>query len=106
MAIDPQLTGFMPHTVTIQNYASRNSYGEDTHSATTRTAKAYVEPTFTLDTQRDTREQSQPKRIYVADTNITLQSKITLPDGTIPEIVTVEVHNVVTGLEHTVVTFL
>lgn len=106
MAIDPQLLAFMPHTVTIQNYSTRNSYGEDSHSATTRTAKAYVEPNFSLSTQNTTREQSQPKQIYVADTNITLQSKITLPDGTVPEISAVEVHTVVAGLEHTVVTFL
>jgi hypothetical protein len=106
MAIDPQLLSFMPHTVTIQNYSSRNSYGEDGHSATTRTAKAYVEPTFTLSTQNTTREQSQPKRAYIADTNITLQSKITLPDGSIPEISTVEVHDTVVGIEHTIVTFL
>lgn len=106
MAIDPQLLSFMPHTVTIQNYSSRNSYGEDTHSGTTRTARAYVEAGFTLDTQNTTREQSQPKQIYVADTNINLQSKITLPDGTVPEIVRVEVYTVVGGLEHTVVTFL
>lgn len=106
MAIEPQILSFMPHTVTIQAYASRNSYGEDTHSATTRTAKAYVEPTKVLGNDNTTREQTQPKRIYVADTNITLQDKITLPDGTVPEISTVERHVEVLGLEHTVVTFL
>lgn len=106
MAIDPQLSSFMPHTVTIQAYSSRNNYGEDTHSVVTRTAKAYVEPTKVLTTANTSREQHQPKQIFVADTNITLQDKITLPDGTVPEISTVEVHTVVPGLEHTVVTFL
>jgi len=104
MAIDPQLLSFMPHTVTLQNFSSFNNFGEENHSATTRTAKAYVEPNFSMDTQLAVREQSQPKRIYVADTNIDLRTKITLPDGTIPDVVSVEKHLEVIGLEHTVVT--
>lgn len=105
MTIDRQLYDFMPHVVTIQAYSSRNTYGEVVPSATTRTAKAYVEPTKVLDYRNDHREQHQPKRIYVADTNITLQDKITLPDGSTPRIDTVEKHVEVIGLEHTVVTF-
>lgn len=104
MAIDPQLLSFMPHTVTLQNFSSFNSYGEENHSATTRTARAYVEPNQVLGTQLTTREQSQPKRIYVADTNIDLRTKITLPDGSVPDVVAVEKHIEVLGLEHTVVT--
>lgn len=105
MSLDIQLSAFMPHTVTIQSYSAKNNYGEDTHSATTRTAKAYVDPNKVRDNTVTTQEQHQPTQIYVADTNITLRDKITLPDGTTPKITTVEVHVEVIGLEHTVVTF-
>lgn len=105
MTIEWQLYTFMPHTVTIQSYASRNNYGEDVHSGTTRTAKAYVEPNKVRDNTNTTQEQHQPKQIYVSDTNITLQDKITLPDGTTPKITAIERHVEVLGLEHTIVTF-
>ena len=105
MALDVQLVAFMPHTVTIQSYSAKNSYGEDTHSANTRTAAAYVDPNKVRDNTVTTQEQHQPKQIYVNDTNITLRDKITLPDGTTPKITSVEVHDVVAGIEHSVVTF-
>lgn len=105
MTIDRQLYDFMPHTVTIQAFSTKNNYGENSHSATTRTAKAYVEPAKALSYTTTEREQHQPKRIYVADTNITLQDKITLPDGTTPRIDNIEKHVEVVGLEHTIVTF-
>lgn len=106
MAIDRQIYEFFPHTVTIYPFSSKNNYGEDVQSASGRTAQAYVEPTKTISETNTTREQSQPKQIYVSDTSITLQDKIMLADGTTPEIATIEVHTVVAGLEHTVVTFL
>lgn len=105
MTIDRQLYDFMPHTVTIQAFSSNNNYGEQTHSVVTRTAKAYVEPNTVMSFTKDARDQHYPKKIYVADTNITLQDKITLPDGTIPRIDALEKHIEVTGLEHTIVTF-
>lgn len=105
MALERQLYDFMPHVVTIFPYSARNNYGEDTHSGVSRSARAYVEPTKVRDTMNDTQEVHQPKRIYVADTSITLQDKIVLPDGTSPKITTVERHVEVLGLEHTVVTF-
>lgn len=106
MAIDKQLSSFMPHTVTIQAFSSKNSYGEDTYSATTRTASAYVETNIVLNAGTNTNEQHQPKQIYVSDTSIAITDKITLSDGSIPEIVSIEPHTEVTGLEHTIVTFL
>ena len=42
MAIDKQLSSFMPHTVTITSFSSKNNYGENTFSGS-RTARAYVE---------------------------------------------------------------
>jgi hypothetical protein len=106
MAIDRQIYEFFPHTVTIYPFSSKNAYGEDVQSGTGRTARAYVEPRKSLSETTTTREQSQPKQIYVSDTSITLQDKIMLADGTTPEISTIEVHTVVEGIEHTVVTFL
>lgn len=104
MAIDPQLTSFMPHTVTIAPYSARDNYGEESYG-TTRTAKAYVEPNTVLDAGNTVNEEHRPTTAYVADTSITVRDKITLPDGTTPEIASIQTHDVVTGLEHTVVTF-
>lgn len=106
MAIDPQLLSFMPHTVTIQPYASVNNYGEDQQNAgSQRTAKAYVEPSKVMADGMQTREDHQPIRAYIADTSITLRDRIILPDGTAPEIASVDKHVEVLGLEHTVVSF-
>ena len=106
MAIDPQLTDFMPDTVTINPQSSRNNYGEETYSGATRTAKAWVEPNTHVGRTDQVHDQSQPTQAYIADTTLTAQDKITLPDGTTPEISTVQRYTAVTGLEHTVVTFL
>ena len=106
MAIDKQILNFFPHEVVIQSFNAKNSYGEDTHSGSTRTVKAYVEPVKVLTNDTTRNEENQPKQAYISDTNITLRDKITLPDGTIPEISRIEKHDYVTGLEHTIVTFL
>ncbi len=105
MAIDKQLSGFMPHTVTIAPYASKNNYGEDTYT-NTRTASAYVEPNQNINMGNQINEESRTKQAFIADTSITLRDKITLPDGSTPEISSISVHTEVVGLEHTVVSFL
>jgi hypothetical protein len=104
MAIDRQLLSFMPHTVTIQTFTSKNNYGEDTVGSS-RTASAYVEPVKNLIQGNTVNEETRPLRAYISDLTITLRDKITLPDGSAPEIASVEKHSEVLGLEHTVVTF-
>lgn len=94
----------MPHTVTIQPAATNTNYGEQTYG-TARTASAYVEPNITLNGREQIDEVHQPTRAYIADTSITVYDKITLPDGRTPVITSIEIHTVVLGLEHTVVTF-
>ena len=104
MAIDRQISTFMPHTVTITSYVSKNNYGEDV-TGSSRTRSAYVEPTQVLNQGTTYNEETRPKQAFISDTSITLRDKITLPDGTTPEISTIEIHTEVVGLEHTVVTF-
>ena len=105
MAIDKQLSGFMPHTVTIAPYTAKNNYGEDTYT-TTRTASAYVEPSQNVSLGTQINEELRSKQAYIADTSITIRDKITLPDGSTPEISSIAVHDEVLGLEHTIVTFM
>lgn len=104
MAIDRQLLTFMPHTVTIAPYTAKNNYGEDSHG-TTRTASAYVEPDKQLQDSTQIDQEARSKTAYISDTTITLRDKITLPDGSTPNIVSIAIHTEVAGLEHTVVTF-
>jgi hypothetical protein len=103
MTIDRQLLTFMPHTVTISPFTSFNNYGEPT-TGTSRTASAYVVPNKVVLDGADTREENQPVTIYIADTNIGIRDTITLPDGTVQFISSLERHVEVTGLEHTIVT--
>lgn len=104
MAIDIQLFRFMPHVVTIEPYASVNVYGEDQVSGS-RIARAYVTPNKTHTNGMQVNEETRPLTAYIADTKITLRDKITLPDGSAPEIRSIEIHLEVEGLEHTVVNF-
>lgn len=104
MTIDIQLLLFMPHTVTIASFASKNNYGEDVLS-TTRTAKAYVEPAKQLQNGTQIDQETRSKTAYISDIAITLRDRITLPDGSTPNIVSISVHTEVEGLEHTEVGF-
>ncbi len=106
MAIDKQLTNFMPHTVTIAPFASKNAYGEDSFSGTTRNASAYVEPNQQLSYGDQANEKTTSKIAYISDMNITINDKITLPDSSTPEIASIVIHDEVVGLEHTMVTFV
>jgi hypothetical protein len=105
MALDPQLSDFMPHVVTITPKSSMNNYGEDVHGGTARTARAYVEPRFQISGTAQVDELTQPIRAFINDVTFTYQDLITLPDGTTPDITSVERNVVVEGLEHSVVTF-
>lgn len=104
MPLDRQLLTFMPHTVTIAPYTAKNNYGEDTYTAT-RTAAAYVEPDKQLQDGTQTDQETRSKTAYINDTTITLRDRITLPDGSTPNIVSVATHTEVAGLEHSVVVF-
>jgi hypothetical protein len=105
VAIDKQLTNFMPHTVTIAPYTAKNNYGENTFT-TTRTASAYVEPNTQISRGEQIDSQTFSRTAYIADTSITLRDKITLPDSSTPEISSISIHTEVAGLEHTMVTFI
>jgi len=104
MTIDRQLLTFMPHTVTIAPYTAKNNYGEDTYTAT-RTASAYVEPDKQMQDGTQIDQETRSKTAYISDTSITLRDKITLPDGSTPNITSVTIHTEVAGLEHAMVTF-
>lgn len=104
MTIDRQLLTFMPHTVTIAPHSTLNNYAESNYGQT-RTASAYVEPNASLGLGVQVDEQSPSTTAYIADTSITINDKITLPDGRTPEIISIQRHTEVAGLEHTVVNF-
>jgi hypothetical protein len=104
MTIDRQILTFMPHTVTIEPHSTLNNYAESNYGSS-RTAPAYVEPNRTLGMGAQVEEQSPSTTVYVADTSIGLLDKITLPDGRTPEIISIQRHTEVAGLEHTVVNF-
>ncbi len=105
ISIDWQFVGDYPHTVTITPKSSMNAYGEDVHGGTARTEKAFVEPRQVLSSTAQVDELTQPTRAYINDITVTYEDLITLPDGSTPDIVSVERFDFVDGLDHTIVTF-
>ncbi len=49
--------------------------------------------------------ETRPVVAVIADMEINIKDRITLPDGTQPDIDSVEKYNYVSGLHHTVVVF-
>lgn len=105
LTVDWQFVDCYPHTVTITPKSSMNNYGEDVHAGTPRTVKAYVEPKKVLGSTAQVDELTQPTRAYINDITVTYEDLITLPDGSTPDIVSVERFDFVDGLDHTIVTF-
>jgi len=105
MALDRQLYDFFPQIVTIATPSGTNSYGETTYGAS-RVARAYFENSKTLSAGDQIDELTFSPRVIVADSSITYEDRITLPDGSIPAIASVETNTVVEGLDHSVVVFL
>jgi hypothetical protein len=105
ISIDWQFVGDYPHTVTITPKSSTNNYGEDVHGGTPRIAKAYVEPRKILSSTAQVEELVQPTRAFINDITVTYEDLITLPDGSTPDISSIERFDFVDGLDHTIVTF-
>lgn len=80
----------MPHTVTISTRASHNNYGEPSYgSGTSYRARVLNAPAFKRGAGGETVEIQTT--VWVASTGtISVDDRITLPDGTTPPIVLVE----------------
>ena len=96
MAMDYNLKQMLKQTVTIATYASRNSYNEFTHGTGTSVACRIVKDFKAIRTA-DGRDVISSTQIYVdGDTDlgeskdVSVNCKITLPDGSTPEVLHIE----------------
>lgn len=96
----------MPSTVTVFSKTATDAYGKFTFSASGTAVSCRIQPSNNVTTTMDNREVvARGTIIFYGTPAITTDSKIVLPDGTIPLIVTVQVHNDDTGTHHTTVTY-
>lgn len=96
----------MPTTVTVFDKTATDAYGKFTFSGTGTAVKCRIQPSDEVIKTMDNRNvEAKGTIIFYGTPTITTDSKILLPDGTIPLIVSVRVHNDDTGTHHTTVTY-
>lgn len=106
MTIETMFLDMMPSSVTIYPKSSLDAYGKLTHSATGVAVRCRIMATrqrYATERNRDVLENGSI--IFYGTPTITTDSKILLPDGSTPVILSVKVHNDDTGAHHTTVTF-
>lgn len=106
MTIEAAFLEMMPSTVTIFPKTATDAYGKFSFSGTGTAVRCRIQPSDNVVTTADNRNVvTRGTIIFYGTPTITTDSKIQLPDGTIPLIVTVQVHNDDTGTHHTTVTY-
>lgn len=107
MAIDPDLLELMPDSVTLYAYSSTDAYGNRTRSATGVPFQCRL--MFKTQLMKDDKGRdvvSAGRAILYGDASgVTVESKIELPDGTTPPILSVSGVTDETGLNHHTVVF-
>lgn len=106
MTIETMFLDMMPSLVTIYPKSSLDAYGKLTHSATGVAVRCRImeaRQRYATERNRDVFENGSI--IFYGTPTITTDSKILLPDGSTPVILSVKVHNDDTGAHHTTVTF-
>lgn len=106
MTIEASFLDLMPTTVTVFDKTATDAYGKFTFSGTGTAVRCRLQPSDDVMTTMDNRNVvTKGTIIFYGTPTITTDSKIQLPDGTIPLIVSVRVHNDDTGTHHTTVTY-
>ena len=106
MTIEAEYLGVMPSTVTVYPVASTDAYGKMTFNATGVATRCRIQETGRVVTTPDNRNVFEVGTIIFYGTpSITTESKIVLPDGSSPLILSVRVYNDEFGAHHTTVSF-
>lgn len=93
----------MDQTVTVYAHSGYNSVGDAQYSTASATHAARVEKVQRLVKSAEGRDTMATTVVYVGYTTagvaptVTVQSKLTLPDGTSPPILAVDTHRMRTG---------
>jgi hypothetical protein len=106
MAIEAAFLDLMPSSVTVYPKASVDAYGKVTFSAAGTTTKCRVQLAEKVTKTADDREVRESGRIIFYGTpTITTDSRIVLPDGSEPLILSIDRYNDDSGAHHTSVSF-
>lgn len=104
MTFDAALADLMPSTVQVAAPTTRDAYGKPQAFGADVAVQCRVEQGPQMIRGVDGREVVSTARVYTAGpVDVPLASRITLPDGTQPEILRVELQNDEDGPHHTVV---
>lgn len=106
MAFDSDFLEMMPHTVVVSTRTGHSAYGTAAYSTSGSTYRARVvtKPGFVRTSQGETVEARTVAWIASTGT-ITVDDKVTLPDGTSPPLALVERYADEDGNNHCKVTF-
>lgn len=106
MTIETEFLAMMPSVVTIYSDSGVDAYGKISHIATGTQVRCRVqEATNRYSSERNRDEFENGTLILYGTPDISISSKIVLPDGTSPIILSVKTHNDDFGPHHTTVTF-
>lgn len=106
MTIESAFLELMPSTVTVYGKSSMDAYGKITPNATGTAVRCRIQQRnqrYSTENNRD--EFENGTIIFYGSVDITMESKIVLPDGSSPIILSVVTHNDDEGFHHTTVTF-
>ena len=106
MTIEASFLDLMPSTVTVYAKASADAYGKVTFGATGVATRCRIQQTGRVVKGADNRDVYETGVIIFYGTpTITEDSKIVLPDGSTPLILSIRDHNDEDGANHTTVSF-
>lgn len=106
MALETAFLELMPQTVTVYSQTAKTEYGIQSWSGSGTSVNCRVMETGTLVHDANGRQVYETgKIIFYGTPTVSLSSRIALPDGSFPVLLTVNVHSDENGLSHTSVSF-
>lgn len=106
MTVEAAFLDLMPSTVTVYAKTAMDAYGKFSFAASGTAVRCRIQETGQVIKTENNRDVFETGQIFFYGTpTITTESKIVLPDGTSPLILSVRVHNDDTGPHHTTVSF-
>ena len=106
MTIEASFLDLMPSTVTMYAKSTADAYGKVTFAATGVATRCRIQQTGRVVKSNDNRDVYETGVIiFYGNPSITEDSKIVLPDGTSPLILSIRDHNDEDGANHVTVSF-
>jgi len=106
MTLDASFLTLMPSTVKVYPTATTDSYGKQTWSGVSVDTRAYVQETGVMITTADNQNVFEQGRvIFYGNPTIVHSSKMELPDGKTPRIISIREYTDTTFPQITIVSF-